>query len=922
MKTVAWARRWSRSAIVLSVLVLVVGLLVSAGVAVALARQQKAAAADKLDQQAALVTAAVAAETGRYVDALRTVAGAAGAFEPLTATKFAEATAPLTDMGLAGATSIAYLVPTTDADLAAVQTRWRTRGVPELTLQPKASRGEHIFSIFSRPLDGTSTARYGIDVTQSAPPTHALTEARRSGKVTVSEAYQLIIDQQLPVEQRQQSFSLTAPVYGPADASGRREFRGWVLMGLRGRDFIGATLTGAAQGLLDVTLSAPGAQDSTVVVAAQRATTGNHRDLQTQATIDVADRQWHLAIAADGRALLPHGGVMLTVITAALAVLSLALAALVYVLATGRARAQTKVHEATAELAAAEAEARQQADLLSAVLDNISDGVGVVDHEGRFLLHNPAAKHILGLDADTDGTENWQDHYGMFTPDGVTPFPQADMPLVRALTGEHTDHIEMIIRNAGHPQGVTISVSARPLPTADGHRGAVAVFHDITARKTAEAELAAAGDTLRAELAARTTAEDELRAARDALADQKTYLTQVLDAIDVTVITCDTTGTIMHANRTARRAMPADADAASVATATARVGLTHPDGALVAVDDTPLMRALRGEHVDGMEATIALPDGSSKALLLHARPLTDTAGELIGAVAASYNVTALRDREADLRAFAGVAAHDLKAPLAAVAGYAEILDEDLLDTTTAPMVRTSLTRIRSGVDRMRRLIDDLLHYATARDADLHLQPVDLNDVVTDVIAERTAHLRSTTTDGQPVLFPDIYTGPLPTVHADRAMIRQLLDNLIGNAIKYAVPGQPARIDISAHHRPGDTQARIVIADRGIGIPDSEKPHVFATFRRAANHGDRPGTGLGLAICHRIIDRHHGSIAVTDNPGGGTRFHVTLPAAPARAAGPHRPCHRTDATTVKPPEAPGTGQQVIGVIQGVRRFHGF
>jgi PAS domain S-box-containing protein len=379
-----------------------------------------------------------------------------------------------------------------------------------------------------------------------------------------------------------------------------------------------------------------------------------------------------------------------------------------------------------------------------------------------------------------------------------------------------------------------------------------------------------------------------MRAAHDALQAQQEYLAQVLDAIDVTVITCDTSGAIVHANRTARQGLPEGADADHIATATLRAGLTHPNGTLIAEDDTPLVRALRGEHVDGMEAEITLPDGSRKALLLNARPLTGTTGELIGAVAASYNVTALRDREADLAAFAGVAAHDLKAPLAGVAGFAEILDDELTDTDAGGQARPMLGRIIGGVDRMRRLIDDLLAYATARDAALDRQPVDLGEMVAEVITERTAHLRLNTRDGQPALFPDIYTGPLPTVLADPAMIRQLLDNLIGNALKYTMPGQPARLDISAHQRPGDTDHRIVIADRGIGIPDAEKPHVFASFRRAGNHGDRPGTGLGLAICQRIVDRHGGSIAAADNPGGGTRIHLTLPATTEQPVTPPAP----------------------------------
>ncbi|GAA2672880.1 ATP-binding protein [Actinoplanes palleronii] len=520
-------------------------------------------------------------------------------------------------------------------------------------------------------------------------------------------------------------------------------------------------------------------------------------------------------------------------------------------LALGRDERQTLM----AQLAVEKEDAVQRSALKRAIIDSMADGLTVIDADGQVLLRNDATVRLLGGHRTSPGDQLADSsYYGLFHLDG-RPMAAHETAYARIIAGEeHTQH-EMLIRNPDVPEGRIVTVTGTRLADDQGAVRAVMLMHDVTAERRHS---------------------DELRAAHEALQAQQAYLTQVLDAIDVTVITCDTSGAIVHANRTARRAMPDGPDANTLATATRTVGLTHPGGNLVAEDDTPLARALRGEHVDGMEVSVVLPDGSSKALLLHARPLTDPAGNLIGAVAASYNVTALREREADLQAFAGVAAHDLKAPLAAVAGYAEILEDELLDAD--PTVRGMLGRITGGVDRMRRLIDDLLAYATARDAALDLRPVDLGDVVAQVIAERTAHLRRTTRDGLPVLFPDIYTGPLPTVYADPAMIRQLLDNLIGNALKYTLPCQPARIDISAHHRPGDTEHRIVIADRGIGIPDPEKPHVFTSFRRAGNHGDRPGTGLGLAICHRIVDRHHGTITAGDNPGGGTRIHITLPAA--------------------------------------------
>jgi signal transduction histidine kinase len=158
--------------------------------------------------------------------------------------------------------------------------------------------------------------------------------------------------------------------------------------------------------------------------------------------------------------------------------------------------------------------------------------------------------------------------------------------------------------------------------------------------------------------------------------------------------------------------------------------------------DIPLMRALAGEQVDGAEVTIPLPGGARRIMLMDARPLHAAGGRVIGAVASAYEVTAQREREADQRAFAGVAAHDLSAPLAAIAGFVDILGDDMRDGVEPASLAATLTRVAGAVQRMRRLIDDLLSYATARDRRLHREPVDLNDLVAEVIAERTAHPRS------------------------------------------------------------------------------------------------------------------------------------------------------------------------------------
>ena len=143
-------------------------------------------------------------------------------------------------------------------------------------------------------------------------------------------------------------------------------------------------------------------------------------------------------------------------------------------------------------------------------------------------------------------------------------------------------------------------------------------------------------------------------------------------------------------------------------------------------------------------------------------------------------------------------------------------------------------------------------------------------------------------DALPQAFssPDVYVGQLPLVHGDPAMLRQLLHNLISNAIKYTPPGRTPRVDITARtDQPG--WVRVEVADRGIGIPAGQHQAIFAGFHRAHPEAGLPGTGLGLAICQRIVKRHGGTITATDNPGGGTRIKLTLPADPEHSAAPER-----------------------------------
>ncbi|MGX6606319.1 ATP-binding protein [Micromonosporaceae bacterium Da 78-11] len=364
---------------------------------------------------------------------------------------------------------------------------------------------------------------------------------------------------------------------------------------------------------------------------------------------------------------------------------------------------------------------------------------------------------------------------------------------------------------------------------------------------------------------------DDNALAQQRLAAQERYLDQVLDVLNVAVVACDARGAVVRMNRTARDdigSAPAPAHLSELNRVT-EAGASGPS-------EHPLALALSGQNIRAREMTFNPPGRPPVAVMVDACPLLDEQGRIVGAVATRYDVSVLRAREAELTAFAGIVAHDLRAPLAAVAGFIELLAMDLEDADLGPVFGATVTRIHAGVDRMQQLIEDLLAYATARDAPLRLEQVDLARVVDDVVTERTGHLRQDPGCGR----PEITAGPLPTLRADPSMIRQMMDNLIGNAIKYTRDNEPARVRITAE--PVDGQwTEIQVADRGIGIPAAQRASVFTSFHRAHLGQSYSGTGLGLAICQRVVDRHGGTITLDENPLGGTRFHILLPMAPGQ-----------------------------------------
>ncbi|WP_305785997.1 sensor histidine kinase [Symbioplanes lichenis] len=235
-------------------------------------------------------------------------------------------------------------------------------------------------------------------------------------------------------------------------------------------------------------------------------------------------------------------------------------------------------------------------------------------------------------------------------------------------------------------------------------------------------------------------------------------------------------------------------------------------------------------------------------------------------------VRALNDSVQELEAFAREVSHDLKAPLAGILGYAQLLENMDFGPARPAEFDDFVHEIGRGTSLMSRLIDDVLAYSTARGAVLHLTDVELTAVLADVAAEWAGDV------SRPA--PRITWDDLPAVRGDDLMLRRVIDNLIGNAVKYVRPGEAARVHVSADVIPAaeghEGFVRVEVTDQGIGIPEGQHEAIFGELHRA--HPAYPGTGLGLTICRRIVRRLGGEIGADPDFTGGARIWLTLPVA--------------------------------------------
>lgn len=358
--------------------------------------------------------------------------------------------------------------------------------------------------------------------------------------------------------------------------------------------------------------------------------------------------------------------------------------------------------------------------------------------------------------------------------------------------------------------------------------------------------------------------------ARAAAVRQEQLVSEVLDTVDFGVVRLSVGGDIVYENDAVGRfssAIP------GLHAASARTDLLLEDGVTpLDPSDHPLARVRRGDTIEDEVVWSRDAEGRLSALSFASRRLIDHRGEDSGAVIVARDVTAEREALRARDDLVASVSHELRTPLTSVLGYLELaLDEDLPDRAR----RHVDTALSSG-ERLLAIVADILSASRSSrhsvESSVHPREIDVAEVV------RASALALKPLAEERVIKVTVAADERVTAFADASRIRQVVDNLLGNAIKFNRDGGAVELAVRAD---GGTSV-IEVRDTGVGIAEADRARVFERFFRASE--DVAGNGLGLAISAEIVKAHGGRLSVDSTPGYGSTFTVELPSREPEESG--------------------------------------
>jgi len=492
---------------------------------------------------------------------------------------------------------------------------------------------------------------------------------------------------------------------------------------------------------------------------------------------------------------------------------------------------------------------------LSTTLASIGDAVIATDMHGNVTFLNSVAQALTGWTLQEAHGKSMDLVFNIVNAESRL---QVENPIKKVFREGKVvglaDHTILISKDGSE---FDIEDSAAPIITATGESfGVVLTFRDITEKKSAGQEIKR----------------------------QKDLLQLILGSMGDGVAVADATGKFVLFNSSAEHLLgmgPTDADPQQWPE---HYGLFYPDQKTpFPPDEVPLSRAIRGESVDSVEIFVRHPKRPKGVpICVTGRPLRGDNGALWGGVVVFHDMTPQkRSEEALLLAkeqaertskfkdqFLSTMSHELRTPLNAVLGFSDLLADPRYGPLNDRQQRY-INHIHSGGEHLLKLINDILDLSKIEAGRMELTPEDVN--IAGAFAEVISSLYPLAAKKSHVLLQQADSEW--HIRADSMRFKQILVNLVGNAIKFSPNG--GRIELAA--RKVIDQIRVEVRDEGPGIPPDEQKRLFEAFYRLSETGTAvEGTGLGLAITSRLVELHGSKLQIESEPGDGSRFYFLLP----------------------------------------------
>jgi len=391
---------------------------------------------------------------------------------------------------------------------------------------------------------------------------------------------------------------------------------------------------------------------------------------------------------------------------------------------------------------------------------------------------------------------------------------------------------------------------------------------------------------------------DALRREADAaqIANARMLLRNVIDGSPAVIYLKDLSGRLILANKEFERVF-----GAATSNDASDIGMVLEANAMPSARHD--MEMIGSHTVVQFEASVHIPEGE-RQFLVSKLPLQSHEGEVVGICAVAVDITALKQAENEIRilnqslekrvdertrelaevniqlqdantqleAFSYTVAHDLRAPLRSMQGFADAVGEDYAETLD-DTGQDYLRRISKAATRMERLIEDLLSFSRLSRMELSLGTVQLDEVLTDVLGNLRTQIAETHAKVS-------INSAMPAVRANRAACLHIFQNLLSNALKFSKQGMPPIVRIWADAGMPEQdpfhRVRIWVEDEGIGISEVHRERIFKPFERLHGIDEYPGSGIGLAVVDKAARRMQGRCGFDSTPGKGTRFWIELP----------------------------------------------